>query len=77
LVVPIYGYGIGGNRLRYPQAIALRNEMLAEAQQASIKAATLHREKAGLHMETKKCGMNEGWMWLPPGGDHVSNTQKR
>jgi hypothetical protein len=26
LIVPIYGYRIGGNRLCYPQAIALRNE---------------------------------------------------
>jgi hypothetical protein len=54
----------------------LANEMLAEAEQAGIKPATLHRAKGELGVESKKIGLSDGWMWSLPEGNHVLVAQK-
>jgi hypothetical protein len=54
----------------------LANEMHAEAKQAGIKPATLHRAKGELGVKSDKIGLSDGWMWLLPESDHVSHTQK-
>jgi hypothetical protein len=51
-------------------------EVHAEAQEAGIKPATLTRAKGELGVESKKCGLSAGWMWLLPDGDHLSHAQK-
>jgi hypothetical protein len=55
---------------------AMAKQVLAEAKEAGIKGATLHRAKEQLHVESKKCGLSGGWMWSLPEGDHLPNTQK-
>jgi hypothetical protein len=54
----------------------MTSEMLAEAQQAGIKPATLSRAKEALGVESQKCGLHGGWIWVLPEGDHTPNTQK-
>jgi hypothetical protein len=50
--------------------------MLAEAEQAGVRPATLHRAKGDLDVESKKIGLSDGWMWLLPEGDHALVAQK-
>ena len=54
----------------------LANEMIAESHDAGIKPATLYRAKGEHGVLSDKIGLNDGWMWVLPEGDHTPNTQK-
>jgi hypothetical protein len=53
----------------------LASEVTAGSLQAGIKPATLYRAKEALGVESQKCGIHGGWMWVPE-GDHAPNTLK-
>jgi hypothetical protein len=61
---------------RLSEGPCMASVLKAEAQQAGIKPATLNRAKEALGVESKKCGLSEGWMWLLPEGDHALVVQK-